>query len=54
MIRVIQMLIAQAMTRADPDLHPNSLIDLFRDEKHGPLSLSEICKNGHICNCALI
>jgi hypothetical protein len=29
-------------------MHPNQLIDLFREEKQGLLSLTQICKRGNI------
>lgn len=48
MIRVIQMLVAQAITRDQPQMHPDAIIDLFREEKGGPLALSKICKAGHL------
>lgn len=50
MIRVIQMMIAQAISRDQPQMHLNILIDLFREEKQGMLSLTQICKRGNICN----
>jgi hypothetical protein len=50
MIRVIQMMIAQAIARDRPQTHLNNLIDMFRDEKLGSLSLSQICKKGNISN----
>jgi len=54
MIRVIQMLVAQAITRDQTDMHPDKIIDLFREEKEGPLALSKICKAGQIGNFCLI
>ena len=46
MIRVVQMLLAQVVTRDRPQLHPDKVIDLFREEKGGPLALSRICQLG--------
>ena len=54
MIRVIQMLVAQAITRDQPHLHPDSIINLFREEKEAPLALSRICKMGQIGTSANI
>jgi hypothetical protein len=48
MIRVIQMLVAEAISRDQTQLHPDSIIDWFREEKSGPLALSKICKAGHV------
>ena len=48
MIRVIQMLLAQTITRDQSAMHPDKIIDLFREEKEGPLALSRICKTGQI------
>jgi hypothetical protein len=48
MIRVIQMMVAQAITRDQPQLHPDAIIDLFREEKAAPLALTRICKLGQI------
>lgn len=46
MIRVIQMLVAQVITRDQPQLHPDNVIDFFREEKGAQLALSRICKLG--------
>jgi hypothetical protein len=44
------MMIAQAIVRDKPQMHLNNLIDMFREEKLGSLSLSQICKKGNISN----
>lgn len=54
MIRVIQMMIAQSIARDRPQMSLNNLIDLFREEKLGSLSLSQICKKGNISNSTSI
>lgn len=48
MIRVIQMLLAQAICRDQPQAQLNLVLDLFREEKQGPLSLTKICRRGKI------
>lgn len=48
MIRVIQMMIAQAISRDQPNLSLDSVIDFFREERSGPLALSIICKMGNL------
>lgn len=48
------MMIAQAISRDRPQMHLNNLIDMFREEKMGPLSLSQICKKGNISKCLSI
>ncbi len=42
------MLVASAITKDQAHLHPDNVIDLFREEKSGPLALSRICKMGHL------
>lgn len=54
MIRVIQMMIAQSIARDRPQMGLNNLIDMFREEKSGSLSLSQICKKGNISKYASI
>lgn len=54
MIRVIQMLLAQAVRRDQPQAQLNLVLDLFREEKQGPLSLSKICRRGKISTLAAI